>query len=110
LTPKKLGELWGYRYWSGFEEENGEIPLRIKYLKDFTRRVETTNLSVSFRYQSKIARQGGESAPQEYTDRFFGMAVSNYFAYKEQSEIGSQEREILNSTTLPLWIKMHATK
>lgn len=101
--PKILAQKDGYRLWGP------DIKLRLDFLKEYFRRIETTNLLVSNQFSERLKERGESIKAMEYGNYFFIAALDKYYSYEEYTD----EKEtgiVLNSTTKALWKRMHGLK
>lgn len=112
----KFAKDYGYRLWSEIDEKGVEskfdLTLRLEYLKEYFRRVETTNLKSGLVFDERQIERGNKVDKMEYGDYFYNKAMDAYYmAGKKNSEINSKEFfEDLNSTKKTLWKNMHGIR
>jgi len=107
LNSEFLALEHGYRLWGALSEEKSDLRLRLNFLQEYTRRIETTNLLTSERFRRKVEARGEKVDSAVYGRRFFNLALVNYLGKRETSANSESDREILNSTTKKLWKIMH---
>jgi len=108
--PKALAENEGYRLWGLLKsDKKDDLELRLDFLKEYFRRVETTNLLVSARFKERLGERGETIKSMEYGNYFFIKAINKYYSYEEYSD-DNETGEILNSTTKAIWKRMHGIK
>ncbi|MFA6238247.1 MAG: hypothetical protein WC635_13015 [Bacteriovorax sp.] len=115
--PMELARNDGYRLWGLLKTEDQEkkqsakqdMELRLDYLKEYFRRVETTNLLVSTHFSERLKERGETLKSMEYGSYFFIKALKKYYSYEEYSD-ETESGVVLNSTTKPLWKRMHGLK
>jgi hypothetical protein len=86
-----------------------DLQLRLYFLKEYFRRVETTNLLVASNFSKRLKERGESIKVMEYGNYYFIKALNKYYSYEDYSnevETGTP----LNSTTKPLWKRMHGIK
>lgn len=101
--PKALAQNEGYRLWGD------DLKLRLEFLKEYFRRVETTNLLVANHFSARLKERGESLKTMEYGNYFFIKALNKYYSYEgytDEVETG----DVLNSTTKALWKRMHGIK
>jgi hypothetical protein len=91
LEPDTMAELYGYRLWGRIDDLYKEdLYRRLKFLEEYTRRVETNN----FLSREKYLKAMGKKV--EFDDRFFKRALIHYYQQKERG-IYEAEKIYLNS-------------
>ncbi len=112
----KLAKVDGYRLWGKIKTEEGkkeDLELRLEFLKEYFRRVETSNLLASSRFKERLIERGEKTSAMEYGDYFFITALNRYYKYGERLRENSDDKEtgeVLNSTKKLLWKKMHGIR
>ena len=111
--PMTLAQDNGYRLWGALKSEGNskktDLELQLDFLKEYFRRIETTNLLVSSHFRERLTERGENLKSMEYGNYFFSKALDKYYSYDEinfEKETG----EILNSTTKNLWKRLHGIK
>ena len=108
-----LASVDGYRLWGSIKSSSGEkkddLELRLDFLKEYFRRIETTNLLVSSHFSERLKDRGETIKSMEYGNIFFIKALNKFYTYKEYSD-EKETGEIQNSTTKSLWKRMHGIK
>lgn len=112
-NPTILAGKNGYRLWGSLKSESGskkaDLELRLDFLKEYFRRIETTNLLVSSHFNERLKERGEIIKAMEYGNYFFIKALDKYYSYEEfQNE--NETGEVLNSTTKTLWKRMHGIR
>ncbi len=105
ISSKNLAVKHGFRLWS-----NQEMTGRVKFLKEYTRRIETTNLLVSKQLKNKMKKSGEILHGTNYSSENYRRALHNYFIKQEISDRARSEDEMLNSTNRKLWKRLNAIK
>lgn len=112
-NPKELAVSDGYRLWGALHKVEGEkkddLELRLDFLKEYFRRIETTNLVVSGHFSERLKERGEDLKAMEYGNYFFIKAIDKYYSYEELNT-DDEKGEILNSTTKKLWKQMHGIR
>ena len=96
ISKNTLGINYQYRLWDQGEKE--EISQRIEYLKEYTRRIETTNLK-------NIAKLFKEPDGSHINYHYIATAMNRHFEYLKK--LYSEKRKYLlemNSTQYYLWL------
>jgi hypothetical protein len=115
--PMVLAKVDGYRLWGKIKADEGEkkadLELRLEFLKEYFRRVETSNLLASSRFRERLEARGEKTGSMTYDNSFFITALNRYYQFGEKrSEISDDKEngEVLNSTKKLLWKKMHGIR
>ena len=115
--PVVLAKKDGYRMWGELTSAAGakksDLELRLEFLKEYFRRVETSNLLASGRFKERLEGRGEKSLTMTYGNYFFVNALNRYHSFGENmiDKSGDKETgEVLNSTTKLLWKKMHGIR
>ncbi len=115
--PAVLAKKDGYRMWGTLTSKEGEkksdLELRLEFLKEYFRRVETSNLLASSRFKERLEARGEKSLTMSYGNYFFVNALNRYYRFGEVKKDISGDKEtgeVLNSTTKLLWKKMHGIR
>lgn len=103
LDRKKLAENAGYRLWGDLNKDGDDLNMRIKFLKEYTRRVETTNLVVARQFRRKARDRGELTQSMVYDRSFYQRALRDYIVSRESEIVIDTDREVLNSTRKPYW-------
>jgi hypothetical protein len=107
--PLALAKNDGYLLW-----EKTNLDLRLEFLKEYFRRVETSNLLTSSRFRERMVERGDKkAAAMEYGTHFFITALNRYYQFGEKYNQNSNDKEtgeVLNSTKKLLWKKMHGIR
>lgn len=108
----KLASLSGYRLWGplkSIEDKKSDFVSRIDFLKEYTRRIETTNLLSSAHFRERLKERGEFLKSMEYGNYFFIKALNAYYSYEDYTD-EKEMGDVLNSTTKLLWKRMHGIK
>jgi hypothetical protein len=101
--PFVLARKFGFRTWGKMEDPKSDMALRLQYLIEYTRRMETTTLLTSSRLREKLIARGEPTDDMEYSIKFFNKALVNYMRYTGSVSVEGSDREVLNSTTKKYW-------
>ena len=101
--PNLLARTYNYRQWGELDKSKSDMHLRLIFLKEYTRRMETTNLVTSGRLREKLIKRGEISDDMNYSIKFFNKALLNYMRQSDSNAIIRSDREVLNSTTKKFW-------
>ncbi|WP_127718152.1 hypothetical protein [Halobacteriovorax sp. HLS] len=92
-----------YRQWGKMSDPKSDMSLRLSYLLEYTRRIETTNLLSSGRLRDKLIARGEPTDDMEYSLKFFNKALVNYMRANDDPTLEESDREVLNSVTKKYW-------
>ena len=104
--------LWG-KLKTDEEAAKSNLQLRLDFLKEYFRRIETSNLVTSSRFSERMKERGEEVKSMEYGRFFFITALNRYYQFGEKFKEKTNDKEIgevLNSTQKLLWKKMHGIR
>lgn len=110
-TPLVLARDYGYRTWS-----KEEIDQRLQFLKEYFRRIETSNLLTSSNFRQRLENRGDTAGARgqimEFGNHFFIKALNRYYTFEDDPETKeyNPDREQLNSTQKLLWKKMNGIR
>lgn len=114
---ESLAKNDGYLLWGKLVPEEGtpksNLQLRLEFLKEYFRRIETSNLVTSSRFRERMKDRNEEVQSMEYGRYFFITALNRYYQYGEKYKEKTSDKEIgevLNSTKKLLWKKMHGIR
>lgn len=110
LSSRELAEKHGYRLWSSSSDPSGELFQRVSFLKEYTRRIETTNLLVAEQFKKKFEQRGETWTYSTYNPSYYQRAMGNFYNYREGVSILSEREESLNSERKPFWKKIHGIR
>jgi hypothetical protein len=102
-SRKDLAEKSGYRLWGQIDEPGDDLNLRLKFLFEYTRRIETTNLVVAQQFRRKASDRGELTKSMVYDQSFYRKALEDYIVSRGSDIIVDTDREVLNSTRKPFW-------
>lgn len=113
--PYELATKDGYRLWGSLKKpeapdaKKSDLELRLDFLKEYFRRIETTNLTVSSQFSDRMKERGESLRTMKYGNYFFIKALDKYYSYEEYTD-DKETGEVLNSTTKALWKRMHGIR
>ncbi len=107
LTSKQLALRYGYRLWRGWDSRKKEMKERVEYLKEYTRRVETTVLKESLKLRKRFIKRKEKVHPITYDSRFYKKAMESYYKSLAYPSSLESDKEVLNSTRHPFWGKVN---
>ncbi len=110
MNERELAEEHGYRLWGSRENKKSDYQQRLRFLIEYTRRVETTNLLVAEQFKKKLEQKGEKWNSSEYTQDFYRKAMGDFYNYREGASIFSGVKESLNSERKPFWKKIKSKK
>lgn len=114
-NPHVLATKDGYRLWGSLKKpevgdaKKSDLHQRLEFLKEYFRRIETTNLTVSSHFSERLKNRGEVLRTMEYGNFFFIKALDKYYSFEEYTD-DKESGEVLNSTTKALWKRMHGIK
>ncbi len=98
---------YGYRLWGSLTAMPKEdLRKRFEFLQEYTRRIETTNLLEREKFKQQRALYGEEFVTQPFSNRFYIRALKDYYFDKLKLTRIKDDREVLNSTSHPYWIRV----
>ncbi|WP_372652413.1 hypothetical protein [Halobacteriovorax sp.] len=98
-----LGLKYGYRKWGSFSDPKSDLSLRFSFLKEYSRRMETSNLLASQRLREKLKSLGGENQDMTYSSKFFNLALIEFKRGEDLKTYMKTDGEVLNSTKKKFW-------
>lgn len=111
--PYVLAKNDGYRLWGKIKSDNPEkkddLELRLEFLKEYFRRIETSNLLASSRFKKRLEERGEKVESSEYGTHYFVKALKHYYYFNDYTD-ERETGEVLNSTTKDLWKRMHGIR
>ncbi len=111
LTRLELARDHGYRQWVQYKNgDRSEIDRRIEYLKEYTRRMETTNILASKKIRGEYIASREQRRGATYSSKFFRRAIDAYLKRGDANTGQVVDYRELNSTSRPLWKRMHAIR
>lgn len=106
----QLGNQFGYRLWDSLDKQkNSDLYQRVEFLKEYTRRLETTQLRISRKLIKELTRHGEKLTGVSYGSPQYHKAYEAY-ATGGVSQTTGQRGEVLNSTKKAFWRVMHNLK
>lgn len=104
MSRELLAVKYGYRKWT-----NKEVELRKKFLWDFSRRLETSNIAVAERYRDDILKKYNIVEKPVVNNDFFKLALAKYL---ERGEVDRERfyNPKLNSEKKELWKRLHGIR
>lgn len=110
ISERQLAEDFGYRQWGPLNQEDSDLNLRLKFLREYTRRSETTTLVVSEQFKKRLERRGEKWSLSEYSTDYYRRAMGDFSNYMEGVNILSGSKDALNSQRKPFWKKIHGLR
>jgi hypothetical protein len=102
-----LAKNHGYHLWSSLENPRSDLSRRIDFLREYTRRIETTQMLVTKQIRKKMIVNDMKSRYNTYGPHFYSRAVKDLMIDRKKVFNGHNGKETLNSTKRPLWKRMH---
>lgn len=101
----------GYRLWfKDKESEELELAQRISFLREYVRRLETTNLLASEKIMKDYQSARENVVGSRYSSAFYARSILTYLKRGDAIPEGVVDFRQLNSTRRTLWKKMHAIR
>lgn len=111
MSRLELARDFGYRQWVHNKgKRSSEIDQRIEYLKEYTRRMETTNILASKKIKGQYVASRKVQRGSVYTNHFYTRAINTYLRRGDATTAQTVDYRELNSTRRPLWKRMHAIR
>ncbi len=110
-TPLILAKVHGYRHWT-----KDELAARTEFLKEYFRRVETSNLLTSSNFRQRLVNrgdiEGAKEQVMEFGTHFFIKALNAYYSYEDDpiAKEYNPAKDELNSTQKLIWKKMNGIR
>jgi len=104
LSIQKLARDYGYRKWNA-----KEIKLRQKFLWEFSRKLETSNLAVASRYRKDVLKKHSLKDKSVVRTAFFDRALAKYL---ERGEVDREKfyTPKLNSEKKRMWKRINGIR
>ncbi|MCK6594489.1 MAG: hypothetical protein L6Q33_04755 [Bacteriovoracaceae bacterium] len=112
LTKDEVAQNLGYRLWDPLletAESSNESDRRLRFLHEYTRRLETSNILVGEKFKEKLESRGEKIDLRKYGDRYFSEALRKYLIYTP-ALLSDEDRFDKNSTEQILWKKKYGIK
>lgn len=113
----QLAKDEGYLLWGKLKASEGSpkenLELRLDFLTEYFRRIETSNLVTNSRFTERMNERGEKTSAMVYGNYFFITALNRYYKIGEGISANSNDKEtgeVLNSTQKLLWKKMHGIR
>ena len=94
-------------------DPRSDLEQRVEFLKEYFRRVETTNLLASSRFRERLEARGEKALTMSYGNYFIINDLNLEYKdgeYLRYSPRAKESGEVLNSTTKLLWKKMYGIR
>lgn len=105
--PRELARNHGYYMWGDLSEERSDINRRINFLKEYTRRIETTQMLVTRQIRKNLIDEDAVNKFNYYGSHFYSKAAKDLLIERDRVFDGQSGDGSLNSTKRPLWKRMH---
>lgn len=112
LSKEHMAQNLGYRLWDPLletSESTNESDRRLRFLHEYTRRLETSNILVGEKFKEKLESRGEKIDLRKYGDRYFSEALRKYLIYTP-TVLSDEDRFDKNSTEQILWKKKYGIK
>lgn len=106
LDPERLAKFYGYELWDEYAKEKSDFSRRIDFLREYTRRVETTQMVVTRQIRKDMVDNQRDSKYNRYGPHFHSRAAKELKI--DRINKVNPNRESLNSEKRELWKKIHA--
>lgn len=114
--PLKFAKEHGYRLWGkmqSVDQKHDDLELRLVFLKEYTRRIETTNLESNERWKKRMESRGKKIENMVYGDYFYKKAMDKYYQNGEKGKDVITQKDLendLNSTKKTIWKRMNGIR
>ena len=111
-TPKLMIEKYDYRLWGSLKSTDGnkaDSEQHLDFLKEYFRRIETTNLYVGEHFRERLAKRGEIIKQAELNNAYFSTPLHKYYLDEEGKKEADKEIE-LNSTNKKIWKRMNGIR
>ena len=111
-SSKLLVEKYDYRLWGSLKSNDGtksDLEQHLDFLKEYFRRIETTNLYVGEHFRERLAKRGEVVKQGQLTNSYYITPLHKYFRDEDARKETEKEVE-LNSTSKKLWKRMHGIR
>lgn len=99
INSNVLAKKHGYRLWGSLTEvPKKDLRKRFEFLKEYTRRIETTNLIQRDKYRDRLERRGETIIREAFSNRFYAKALRAYYIDSENFNLSGEFERTLNST------------
>jgi hypothetical protein len=111
INSEELAKRDGYRLWGSLKNpaKKDDLELRLDFLKEYFRRIETSNLLVLSHMSERLREKGEVVKSMEYGNFFFIKALDKYYSF-EGYTIDNEINSDLNSKSKVLWKHLHGIK
>jgi hypothetical protein len=111
ISALRLAQDYGYRQWGSLSQPKSDLSRRLEFLKEYTRKLETSNLNTASLFRDRLRERGEIVSLPEYSARYFNRALVHYKRDQEvRHALTGRSEESLNSTKKPLWHSMQSRK
>jgi hypothetical protein len=111
MSALKLAQEYGFRQWGSLAQKESDLSLRLEFLKEYTRKLETSNLNTAARFRERLKERGEPVPDSQYSARFFNQALVHYKRDREvRHHLMNVNDQSLNSTKKPLWHLLNSKK
>lgn len=115
----EMARDYGFRIWGELtpeiteqesnKEEASDSTRRLEFLREYTRRLETSNILVGERFKEKLELRGDKIDLKKYGNRYFNEALRRYMIYTP-TVLSDEDRFDKNSTEKMLWKRKYGIK
>ena len=104
-----LAKEFGFRLWGKIEDESSDSVRRLNFLREYTRRLETSNILIGEKFKKKLESRGEKIDLKKYGNRYFSEALRRYMIYTP-TVLSDEDRFDKNSTEKLFWKKKYGIK
>lgn len=111
-TPKLMIEKYDYRLWGSLKTNEGsksDSEQHLDFLKEYFRRIETTNLYVGEHFRERLAKRGEVVKQVELSNAYFSTPLHKYYLDEDGKKEADKEVE-LNSTSKKIWKRINGIR
>lgn len=110
LEKVSLAGQYGYRLWESIDKNTHDLKRRLEFLKEYTRRTETSSLRTLTKLRKRILARGDKIEKLEIGHIFYRRALMYYSTYQTTREYFHIDPNAINSTKRPFWKLIHTHK
>jgi hypothetical protein len=111
-TAKLMIEKYDYRLWGSLKSTDAnksDSEQHLDFLKEYFRRIETTNLYVGEHFRERLVKRGELIKQAELSNSYFSTPLHKYYLDEEGKKEADKEEE-LNSTSKKIWKRMNGIR
>lgn len=77
-SPSLLSKRYGHRLWGDITDSESDLFKRFSFLKEYTRRIETSNLLMSSKLKKRLEERGEKMQSMTFDRHFLGRSLDEY--------------------------------